>query len=122
MDEDQVMMVSPEPGVVRMDEVSQASNLERPGSSKNGVVDKDNNVITVPPVIDESNCDTMEDVNRVSSSRRSHSPGLSAQQQSSSNQPQKMFTLKRWNAVSMWSWDVECDTCAICRFVISNRY
>ena len=28
---------------------------------------------------------------------------------------QKMFTLKRWNAVAMWSWDVECDTCAICR-------
>ena len=28
---------------------------------------------------------------------------------------QKMFTLKKWNAVAMWSWDVECDTCAICR-------
>ncbi|KYM88532.1 RING-box protein 2 [Atta colombica] len=27
----------------------------------------------------------------------------------------KMFTLKKWNAVAMWSWDVECDTCAICR-------
>jgi RING-box protein 2 len=27
----------------------------------------------------------------------------------------KLFTLKKWNAVSMWSWDVECDTCAICR-------
>jgi len=27
----------------------------------------------------------------------------------------KPFTLKKWNAVSMWSWDVECDTCAICR-------
>ena len=26
-----------------------------------------------------------------------------------------MFTLKKWNAVAMWSWDVECDTCAICR-------
>ncbi|ETN65998.1 hypothetical protein AND_002231 [Anopheles darlingi] len=29
--------------------------------------------------------------------------------------PDKMFTLKKWNAVAMWSWDVECDTCAICR-------
>ncbi|GFT01077.1 RING-box protein 2, partial [Nephila pilipes] len=29
--------------------------------------------------------------------------------------PEKMFTLKKWNAVAMWSWDVECDTCAICR-------
>ncbi|KAM9009299.1 RING-box protein 2 isoform 2-T2 [Guaruba guarouba] len=29
--------------------------------------------------------------------------------------PDKMFSLKKWNAVAMWSWDVECDTCAICR-------
>nr|XP_045008329.1 RING-box protein 2 isoform X2 [Jaculus jaculus] len=28
----------------------------------------------------------------------------------------KMFWLKKWNAVAMWRWDVECDTCAICRF------
>ena len=27
----------------------------------------------------------------------------------------RMFTMKKWNAVAMWSWDVECDTCAICR-------
>lgn len=27
----------------------------------------------------------------------------------------KLFTLKKWNAVAMWSWDVDCDTCAICR-------
>ena len=25
----------------------------------------------------------------------------------------KLFTLKKWNVVAMWSWDVECDTCAI---------
>ena len=31
------------------------------------------------------------------------------------NKPEKMFTLKKWNLVAMWSWDVECDTCAICR-------
>jgi len=31
------------------------------------------------------------------------------------NGTEKMFTLKKWNAVAMWSWDVECDTCAICR-------
>lgn len=31
-----------------------------------------------------------------------------------SSKPDKMFTLKKWNAVAMWSWDVECDTCAIC--------
>lgn len=28
---------------------------------------------------------------------------------------EKLFSLKKWNAVAMWSWDVECDTCAICR-------
>lgn len=26
-----------------------------------------------------------------------------------------VFTLKRWNLVAVWSWDVECDVCAICR-------
>lgn len=25
------------------------------------------------------------------------------------------FTLKKWNLVAMWSWDVECEVCAICR-------
>lgn len=34
---------------------------------------------------------------------------------SDGQKPEKMFTLKKWNAVAMWSWDVECDTCAICR-------
>ena len=34
---------------------------------------------------------------------------------SSGRNGEKMFTLKKWNAVAMWSWDVECDTCAICR-------
>ncbi|KAJ8030175.1 RING-box protein 2 [Holothuria leucospilota] len=28
---------------------------------------------------------------------------------------EKPFTLKKWNVVAMWSWDVECDECAICR-------
>ena len=32
---------------------------------------------------------------------------------------ERMFTLKKWNAVAMWSWDVECDTCAICRVQVS---
>ena len=34
---------------------------------------------------------------------------------------QKMFTLKKWNAVAMWSWDVECDTCAICRVQVMGQ-
>ena len=35
--------------------------------------------------------------------------------------PERMFSLKKWNAVAMWSWDVECDTCAICRQVRSTH-
>lgn len=35
--------------------------------------------------------------------------------------PEKMFTLKKWNAVAMWSWDVECDTCAICRVQVMGE-
>uniref|UniRef100_A0A8C9NZ67 RING-box protein 2 n=1 Tax=Spermophilus dauricus TaxID=99837 RepID=A0A8C9NZ67_SPEDA len=32
----------------------------------------------------------------------------------------KTFSLKKWNAVAMWSWDVECDTCAICRVQVTD--
>lgn len=35
--------------------------------------------------------------------------------------PDKMFTLKKWNLVAMWSWDVECDTCAICRVQVMGK-
>lgn len=35
--------------------------------------------------------------------------------------PEKMFSLKKWNAVAMWSWDVECDTCAICRVQVMGK-
>lgn len=33
-----------------------------------------------------------------------------------------MFTLKKWNAVAMWSWDVECDICAICRVQVMGKW
>ncbi|XP_015268965.1 PREDICTED: RING-box protein 2 isoform X2 [Gekko japonicus] len=47
-------------------------------------------------------------------------PGVSASSHagpsvSKASGADKMFSLKKWNAVAMWSWDVECDTCAICR-------
>lgn len=35
---------------------------------------------------------------------------------------EKMFSLKRWNAVAMWSWDVECEICAICRVQVMGEY
>uniref|UniRef100_A0A1A9ZNL3 Anaphase-promoting complex subunit 11 RING-H2 finger domain-containing protein n=1 Tax=Glossina pallidipes TaxID=7398 RepID=A0A1A9ZNL3_GLOPL len=37
------------------------------------------------------------------------------------SKPEKMFTLKKWNAVCMWSWDVECDICAICRVQVMGE-
>lgn len=37
------------------------------------------------------------------------------------NSTEKLFTLKKWNAVAMWSWDVECDTCAICRVQVMGK-
>ncbi|CAF4290394.1 unnamed protein product, partial [Rotaria magnacalcarata] len=30
------------------------------------------------------------------------------------------FTLKRWNLVGIWSWDVAHDVCAICRTALSE--
>ena len=36
--------------------------------------------------------------------------------------PEKMFALKKWNAVAMWRWDVECDTCAICRAQVMGEF
>ena len=41
---------------------------------------------------------------------------------SSNNGGGKLFSLKKWNAVAMWSWDVECDTCAICRVQVRIRH
>ena len=32
-----------------------------------------------------------------------------------SNQQEGRFKLKEWNAVVMWSWNTDVDTCAICR-------
>lgn len=51
-------------------------------------------------------------------------PGLAHTHSSSSGSKSggdKMFSLKKWNAVAMWSWDVECDTCAICRVQVMGE-
>jgi RING-box protein 1 len=29
--------------------------------------------------------------------------------------PKKKFEVKKWNAVSLWAWDIVVDICAICR-------
>lgn len=33
----------------------------------------------------------------------------------SENKSCPIFELKKWNAVALWSWDIEVDNCAICR-------
>ncbi|CAL2028965.1 unnamed protein product [Caenorhabditis brenneri] len=54
----------------------------------------------------------------------SNSAGTPMQEESGSAPPPKTptnptnnrpFVLKKWNALAIWAWDVECDTCAICR-------
>jgi E3 ubiquitin-protein ligase RBX1 len=39
----------------------------------------------------------------------------SSSSSSSSGQTAPRFEIKKWNAVTMWSWDICADTCAICR-------
>jgi hypothetical protein len=36
-------------------------------------------------------------------------------EESKSDIVQPRFEIKKWNAVTMWSWDICADTCAICR-------
>ncbi len=60
----------------------------------------------------------MEDMDRADGPLEEDADSLKQQQQqqgAAGNNSGRMFTLKKWNAVAMWSWDVECDTCAICR-------
>lgn len=42
------------------------------------------------------------------------SSGVKDESSSSSNLAPR-FEIKKWNAVTMWSWDICADTCAICR-------
>eukprot|EP00471_Norrisiella_sphaerica_P002971 CAMPEP_0184483730 /NCGR_PEP_ID=MMETSP0113_2-20130426/5407_1 /TAXON_ID=91329 /ORGANISM="Norrisiella sphaerica, Strain BC52" /LENGTH=111 /DNA_ID=CAMNT_0026864303 /DNA_START=17 /DNA_END=349 /DNA_ORIENTATION=- len=32
----------------------------------------------------------------------------------------KKVELKKWNAVAMWSWDIEVNVCAICRNLLTE--
>jgi hypothetical protein len=38
------------------------------------------------------------------------------------NNRDTVFTLKKWNLVAMWSWDVECEVCAICRTPLMGNF
>nr|GMD50607.1 RING-box protein 1A [Ipomoea batatas] len=41
--------------------------------------------------------------------------GSSGATPSSSTKKGKKFEIKKWNAVSLWAWDIVVDNCAICR-------
>ncbi|XP_030469838.1 RING-box protein 1a-like [Syzygium oleosum] len=42
-------------------------------------------------------------------------PASSSSASSSSSRKPKRFEIKKWNAVSLWAWDIVVDNCAICR-------
>eukprot|EP01083_Nonionella_stella_P012128 34424_1 len=42
-------------------------------------------------------------------------PSSSSTQVSRPVGDRKIFEIKKWNAVALWSWDIVVDNCAICR-------
>ncbi|XP_030968036.1 RING-box protein 1A-like [Quercus lobata] len=40
---------------------------------------------------------------------------LASSSSSSFKKNNKRFEIKKWNAVSLWAWDIVVDNCAICR-------
>lgn len=46
----------------------------------------------------------------------SESADTAKEESSSADAPQApIFEIKKWSAVTMWSWDICSDACAICR-------
>lgn len=64
---------------------------------------------------DESGSSSQTQIQKPSSSTTNNHPPAAV-----SSGSDKPFTLKKWNIVAMWSWDVECDTCAICRVQVMD--
>ncbi|CAG2120613.1 unnamed protein product [Medioppia subpectinata] len=46
--------------------------------------------------------------------------GVNGVPNGTSGDKEKTFVLKKWNCCAMWSWDCECDTCAICRVQVMD--
>eukprot|EP00456_Euglypha_rotunda_P029267 TRINITY_DN2294_c0_g1_i1.p1 TRINITY_DN2294_c0_g1~~TRINITY_DN2294_c0_g1_i1.p1 ORF type:complete len:150 (+),score=19.35 TRINITY_DN2294_c0_g1_i1:274-723(+) len=38
-----------------------------------------------------------------------------AESEKEKKKPTKIFEVKKWNAVALWAWDLQVDSCAICR-------
>ncbi|KAK7839817.1 ring-box protein 1a [Quercus suber] len=47
---------------------------------------------------------------------------LASSSSSSFKKNNKRFEIKKWNAVSLWAWDIVVDNCAICRNHIMDLY
>jgi len=44
-----------------------------------------------------------------------NAPTTSEKGKEKSGDKKKRFEVKKWNAVSLWAWDIVVDNCAICR-------
>jgi hypothetical protein len=72
----------------------------------------------------------MEDAEKVETLGQEESQSSSRQQQRPEQHKvtkalgggEKPFALKKWNLVATWAWDVECDTCAICRVHLMGKF
>jgi len=40
---------------------------------------------------------------------------MEVEKEGEGGEAQQRFVVKKWNAVTFWSWDICTDTCAICR-------
>eukprot|EP01068_Selenidium_serpulae_P007710 Selendium_serpulae@DN4785_c0_g1_i1.p1 len=43
------------------------------------------------------------------------SSSASSSSSSSASQVAPQFVVTKWSGVALWSWDLECETCSICR-------
>ena len=60
--------------------------------------------------------------NLKSKSMSGNNCGTMSSNKDNNNNRDTVFTLKKWNLVAMWSWDVECEVCAICRTPLMGKH
>ena len=60
---------------------------------------------------------------RTTRQQKAKSSGKSKTKQTSnsSETTKQRFTVKKWSAVALWAWDVQVDTCAICKNHIMDQ-
>ena len=55
------------------------------------------------------------DANQIDSSGGKQVADASMAGDSALQSQEKIFEVKKWNAVALWAWDIHVDNCAICR-------